>query len=127
MKRAAVLCCVVVVMFGVGAKVSALKVADPTPNKAFTDTEGNQGYIEVAGDGGAVLRACNENDASPAGDKATGYIWVNPSGEPTTATYGNSTIGAGDADGEDGSPPADVDQDTNDDCAGNNTDPPPAP
>ena len=108
---------------------SAIKIADPTPNAAFTDSEGNQGYVEVAADdgSGALVRACNENDATPAGDDATGYLWVNPNGEPTPATYGNETIGAGDADGEDGAAPRDVDEDTNDDCAGNNNDPDPTP
>jgi hypothetical protein len=53
---------------------------------------------------GALLRLCNENEATPAGDDLTGYIWVNPSGEDTPATYGNEVIGAGDEDGEDGGP-----------------------
>jgi hypothetical protein len=108
-------------VFGLNAPAHALKIADPTPNAAFTDAEGNQGYIEVASDdgSGALLRACNENDATPAGDDATGYIWVNPSGESTPATYGNATIGAGDRDGEDATPPRDSDGDTNDDCTGN--------
>jgi hypothetical protein len=96
---------------------SAIKVADPTPNQMFSDGE-NQGYIEVASDdgSGALLRLCNENGDTPLGDDATGYIWVNPSGEDTPATYGNDVIGAGDEDGEDGSPPLDGDEDTSDDC-----------
>jgi hypothetical protein len=121
MKRLFVTCLVAVAVFGVAAPATALKVADPTPNAAFSDSEGNQGYIEVAADdgSGALVRGCNENEATPAGDDATGYIWVNPSGEDTPATSGNATIGAGDEDGEDGLPPSDGDEDTNDDCAGN--------
>jgi hypothetical protein len=90
----------------VAAPASALKIADPTPTKSFSDKLGNTGYVSVA-EGGAVLRACNENPDTPAGDQATGYVYVNPNGENVTPTYGNTTIGAGDADGEgvdDGNP-----------------------
>jgi hypothetical protein len=76
---------------------SIVKVADPTPNGAFTDAQGNQGYVEVLDDG---VRACNENEATPAGDQVTGYAWVSAGGESTPPTYGNENIGAGDADGE---------------------------
>jgi hypothetical protein len=128
MKRVLVLCFAVLAVVGFATPAMALKVADPTPNQGFSDADGNQGYVEVASDdgSGALVRGCNENGGTPAGDDFTGYIWVNPSGETTTPTYGNETIGAGDADGEDGAPPTDVDGDTNDDCAGNNNDPPPA-
>jgi hypothetical protein len=122
MKKRLVICCAAVAaLFAMAGPASALKVADPTPNAAFSDAEGNQGYVEVASDdgSGALLRGCNENGATPGGDDVTGYIWVNPSGEGTTPTYGNATIGAGDADGEDGAPATDGDADTNDDCAGN--------
>jgi hypothetical protein len=121
MKRVLVLCFAVVAAIGIAKPAAAVKVTDPTPNAAFSDAEGNQGYVEVASDdgSGAVFRGCNENDATPGGDQFTGYIWVNPSGESTTPTYGNANIGAGDADGEDGAPPTDGDGDTNDDCAGN--------
>ena len=121
MRKLFVTCVVAAALFGVAAPATALKVPDPTPNAAFSDAEGNQGYIEVAAEdgSGALVRGCNENDATPAGDDATGYIWVNPSGEGTPATYGNANVGAGDADGEDGLPPRDGDADTNDDCAGN--------
>jgi hypothetical protein len=87
------------------APASALKVPDPTPTKSFSDTKGNTGYVSVA-EGGAEVRACNENEATPAGDSATGYIYVNSAGEDTSGntggkpTYGNSTIGASDYDGE---------------------------
>lgn len=74
-------------------------VSDPTPTGVFTDSAGNQGYVSAGPDNG--VRACNENDATPAGDSATGYIWVNPNGEDTTPTYGNGNVGAGDADGAD--------------------------
>jgi hypothetical protein len=127
LKRAVVLCVALTAVLGFAAGASALKVADPTPSQSFSDTTGNQGYLEVASDdgSGALVRGCNENEATPGGDDTTGYIWVNPDGEETPATYGNSTIGAGDADGEDGSPPRDIDEDTNDDCVGNNNDPDP--
>ncbi|MEY2425042.1 MAG: hypothetical protein QOI61_614 [Actinomycetota bacterium] len=120
MKKRLVICCAAFgALLVMAAPASALKVADPTPNAAFSDAEGNQGYVDVAPDDAAVLRACNENDATPAGDKATGYIWVNPNGEATTPTYGNATVGAGDADGEEGTVASDGDLDTSDDCAGN--------
>lgn len=72
-------------------------VEDPTGE--FSG-DGGSGYVQVTDEG--VVRACNENEGNPAGDEATGYIWVNPTegGESTTPTYGTSTIGAGDADGE---------------------------
>jgi hypothetical protein len=76
---------------------SAVRVDDPTG--AFTDGQGNAGYVEVD-EGGPAVRACNENEATPGGDDLTGYVWVNPNGEPTTPSYGNEFIGAGDADGE---------------------------
>lgn len=117
MKRLLAVGVVAVAALYVAGPASALKVADPTPNQAFSDGE-NQGYVEVASDdgSGALVRLCNENPNTPAGDDLTGYIWVNPSGEDTPATYGNNVIGAGDEDGEDGSPPLDGDGDTNDDC-----------
>jgi hypothetical protein len=117
MKKLFVTCLVAVGVLGVAAPAQAIKVADPTPNAMFSDGE-NQGYVEVASDDGSgnLVRACNENGATPAGDDATGYLWVNPSGEDTPATYGNDVIGAGDEDGEDGSTPTDGDGDTNDDC-----------
>jgi hypothetical protein len=129
MKRLILLCCAVLIVLGVAPTVSAVKVYDPTPNQAFSDSTGNQGYLEVLADdgSGAVVRACNENESTPMGDDATGYIWVNPSGEDTPATYGNEVIGAGDRDGEDGQPPRDIDEDTNDDCPGNDNDPDPTP
>ena len=127
MRRIVVVCVTCLSAFVVAAGASALKVADPTPTQSFSDTSGNQGYLEVAAEDGAVLRGCNENDATPGGDDVTGYVWINPSGETTPPTYGNATIGAGDADGEDGTVPRDVDEDTNDDCTGNDNDPPPAP
>jgi hypothetical protein len=88
----------VVGLSGIAASPAmALRVDDPVG--AFTDAQGNAGYVEIDETNPAV-RGCNENEATPAGDQATGYMWVNPSGEPTTPTYGNATIGAGDADGE---------------------------
>jgi hypothetical protein len=87
----------------------AVRVDDPTGE--FSDAN-NAGYVEVAAEDGALLRACNENRETPGGDSLTGYIWVNPNGEDTVPTYppggtpGN-VIGAADADGEgedDGNP-----------------------
>ena len=127
MKRLVLPCAVGALMLAAAAPAGAIKVIDPTPNQAFSDSTGNQGYVEVAAEDGAVLRACNENEATPAGDDLTGYIWVNPGGEDTTPTYGNTTIGAGDEDGEDGTTPNDIDEDTNDDCVGNADDPDPTP
>jgi hypothetical protein len=75
----------------------AVRVDDPVG--AFTDSQGNAGYVEVD-ETSPALRACNENEATPGGDDTTGYVWVSPNGEPTTPTYGNANIGAGDADGE---------------------------
>lgn len=87
----------------VAVPAGAITVYDPTPNGQFSDGT-NQGYVQVDTDGRAI-RACNENPNTPGGDSLTGYIWINAGGnEATTPTYGNSTIGAGDADGEDGSP-----------------------
>ena len=123
MKRFA-LCLAAFTVLGAVAPAMAVKVADPTPNQQFSDTHGNQGYVEVAAEDGALLRACNENENTPAGDDLTGYIWVNPNGEDTPPTYGNDTVGAGDADGADGSAPRDADADTEDDCTGNDNDPP---
>ena len=117
MKRL-LLCGVVVAgTFVICAPADAVRVYDPTPNQAFSDGE-NQGYVEVASDdgSGALLRLCNENPNTPAGDRLTGYIWVNPSGEDTDPSYGNEVVGAGDEDGEDGTPPTDGDSDTSDDC-----------
>ena len=81
------------------APAYAVRVQDPAG--AFTDSQGNAGYVEVASDdgSGALVRLCNENEATPLGDNGTGYIWVNPSGEDTTPSYGNEFVGAGDADG----------------------------
>jgi len=79
------------------APASALRINDPVG--AFTDAQGNPGYVEVD-ESAAAVRLCNENEATPAGDQGSGYVWVNPNGEPTTPTYGNEIIGAGDADGE---------------------------
>lgn len=120
MKRSALILSAFVLM-GISGPAFAEKVADPVG--AFTDSEGNQGYVEVAAEDGALLRACNENENTPAGDDLTGYIWVNPNGEDTPPTYGNANVGAGDEDGEDGSAPLDEDGDTNDDCRGNDDHP----
>jgi hypothetical protein len=88
----------ITVLAALGAGIAS---ADPVrvddPVGVFTDSSGNAGYVEVD-DAGAV-RACNENEATPLGDDFTGYIWVNPSGEDTTPTYGNNQVGAGDEDG----------------------------
>jgi hypothetical protein len=132
MKRLVLPCAIGALMLVAAAPAGAIKVIDPTPTGAFSDTSdngGNAGYVEVLSDDGSgnLVRACNENPNTPGGDDLTGYIWVNPSGESTTPTYGNATIGAGDADGEDGGAPNDVDEDTNDDCAGNDGDPDPNP
>jgi hypothetical protein len=92
----------VVAGLGILAPAYSVTVSDPTPNGTFSDSDGNQGYVSADETG---VRACNENDATPAGDGATGYIWVNPNGEDTTPTYGNEFVGAGDRDGEnDGNP-----------------------
>lgn len=125
MRKLTVVIAAIGAAFVLAAPASAVKVADPTPNGAFSDQEGNQGYVEVLSDdgSGALVRLCNENGATPAGDDASGYVWVNPSGESTPPTYGNSTIGAGDADGEDNGAPRDNDGDTNDDCPGNTDNP----
>lgn len=121
MNRLLVPCFVALGVIGLAAPAGAVKVMDPTPNQAFSDTHGNQGYIEVASDdgSGAILRLCNENENTPAGDDLSGYVWVNPNGESTQPTYGNEVVGAGDADGRDDGDPDDGDSDTNDDCAGN--------
>jgi hypothetical protein len=78
-----------------------VKVADPSPNAAFTDSQGNQGYVELDTDERAI-RVCNENAATPAGDQISGYVYGNANGETTDGapTYGNANIGAEDADGE---------------------------
>lgn len=96
---------------------AAVKVDDPTGR--LTDREGNAGYVEVASEDGALLRVCNENEQTAAGDDGSGYAWVNPNGERTMPMYGTSVAGYGDADGEDGGPSWDGDEDTADDCAGN--------
>jgi hypothetical protein len=84
-----------------------LRVADPTPTGTFTDAQGNAGYGEIRDDG---VRACNENETTPAGDQLTGYAWIDAGGDAFAGnadddgtngpTYGNGTIGAGDYDGE---------------------------
>jgi len=81
------------------APASALKVADPTPTATFSDGT-NAGYVEV--DESGAIRACNENDQTPAGDDLSGYAYVSASGESFESgpTYGNENIGAGDTDGE---------------------------
>ena len=125
----------VVVALALATPAGAIKILDPTPNGAFSDTEGNQGYVEVASDdgSGAVLRVCNERPqkvlghhddergptAGAVGDGGSGYVWVNPSREHTRAQWGNEVVGFGDADGYDEYSPGDGDGDTNDDCAGN--------
>lgn len=119
MERLLMGCLAAAMLLVFAGPAGAEKIYDPTPNQAFGDTHGNQGYLEVAAEDGALLRACNENEDTPAGDDLTGYIWVNPNGESTSPDYGNSTVGAGDADGRDGGEPLDADGDTNDDCAGN--------
>jgi hypothetical protein len=81
----------------VPAGADPVRVDDPVG--VFTDSQGNAGYVEVD-DASPAVRACNENEATPAGDQATGYVWISPNGESTTPTYGNAKIGAGDADGE---------------------------
>lgn len=83
-------------VFAVPAFAAGIRVNDPTG--AFGDAQGNQGFVEVTDE--PAVRACNENEATPAGDDLTGYVWINPDGEPTTPTYGNENVGAGDADGE---------------------------
>lgn len=87
---------VVLGAISVAVPAAAERVDDPVGT--FTDGQGNAGYVEV--DEAGAVRACNENEQTPAGDDLTGYIWVNPSGEGTEPSYGNSQIGAGDADGE---------------------------
>lgn len=121
MKRLALLIAAFVITSAV-APAMAEKIEDPTPNALFSDTDGNKGYVEVAAQDGALLRACNENPNTPGGDDLTGYVWVNPNGEGTPPTYGNSQVGAGDADGSDGIEPRDGDGDSTDDCAGNTDD-----
>lgn len=81
-------------------RAAPVRVADPTPTGTFTDAGGNVGYVEV--DPAGAVRACNENDATPAGDNASGYAYVSASGESfeTGPTYGNANVGAGDTDGE---------------------------
>jgi hypothetical protein len=86
-----------------------VKVADPTPNGAFSDGNGNHGYVEADSDE-QTIRACNENPGTPAGDQLTGYVWVSAKGESTTPTYGNKNIGAGDKDGEGDGNPANGDE-----------------
>ena len=97
MRKSIVALCAISVMAVAASPASAVRVDDPVG--AFTDSQGNAGYVE-ADETSPALRACNENEATPGGDQTTGYIWVNPSGEDTTPTYGNNVIGAGDEDGE---------------------------
>jgi hypothetical protein len=90
-----------------------VRVDDPTPNGVFTDGEGNQGYVSVDDEG--IVRACNENDATPAGDSANGYVYVNANGDETdSATYGNGYVGAEDSDGSSDGNPANGNE--NNDC-----------
>ncbi len=92
--------------FAAPAAAIEIKVNDPTPTGSFSDKHGGAGYVEVDTDE-RVIRACNENPNTPAGDSMTGYIWVSQNGESTTPTYGNKHVGAGDFDGEgkdDGNP-----------------------
>ncbi|HVE92107.1 MAG TPA: hypothetical protein VNE62_07390 [Actinomycetota bacterium] len=103
MKRLALLPAVALALLAIASPASAVRVNDPTPTGAFSDS-GNAGYVEV--DENGALRVCNENPNTPAGDSGTGYGWVNPNGEGTRPTYGNSTIGAGDSDGSDDGDPA---------------------
>jgi hypothetical protein len=91
----------------------AVRIADPIG--AFTDSQGNAGYIEL-GEDGLVFRACNENHDTPAGDDVTGYVWVNPGGENTTPSYGNTTVGAGDDDGDGAEDGDDSNGTEGDDC-----------
>lgn len=101
----------VVAGLGILAPAYSVTVSDPTPTGSFSDSDGNQGYVSADESG---VRACNENDQTPAGDSATGYIWVSPGGEDTKPTYGNENVGAGDADGTpDGDP---TNGDENHDC-----------
>jgi len=116
MKRLLIIAAAAAAASSFAAPAFAVKVADPTPNGAFTDGQGNVGYVDVAPGDGAVVRGCNENEATPAADQATGYIWVNPGGEATTPTYGNATIGAGDADGEGVDDGDDLNGTEGDDC-----------
>lgn len=83
----------VIAGLGILAPVHAdTTVYDPTPNGAFSDSYGNRGYVSVGTDHG--VRACNENEKTPAGDKATGYAYVSPGG-------GEAAIaGTRDADGD---------------------------
>lgn len=78
-----------------------VKVADPSPNGVFTDGQGNQGYVEVDTDERAI-RACNENEGTPAGDSLSGYVYASQNGETPQngPTYGTANIGAADTDGE---------------------------
>jgi hypothetical protein len=57
------------------------------------------GYAEID-DNPPAVRVCNENAATPLGDDGTGYLWINPSEEDTTPTYGNTHVGFGDDDGD---------------------------
>lgn len=97
---------------GVVAPAFAETVRVDDPAGVFTDEFGNKGYVEA--DSNGAVRACNENENTPAGDSLTGYIWVNKNGEPTTPSYGNANIGAGDADGVDDGDPANGTEDN--DC-----------
>ncbi|HVE92818.1 MAG TPA: hypothetical protein VNE62_11070 [Actinomycetota bacterium] len=107
MKRLVLLPAVALAVLAIALPASAVRVDDPTPTGAFSDS-GNAGYVEV--DESGALRVCNENPNTPAADSGTGYIWVNANGEGTTPTYGNAYVGAGDADGSDDGDPANGDE-----------------
>lgn len=100
--------------FAVPALADGIRVNDPAG--VFTDEQGNAGFVEVTDEPAA--RACNENEATPAGDNLSGYVWINPGGESTTPTYGNANAGAGDADGEGVDDGNDENGTEGDDCPG---------
>jgi hypothetical protein len=97
LRKLSVLIAVAAVSAVAATPANAVRVADPVG--VFTDTQGNAGYVEVD-EANPAVRLCNENEATPGGDDTTGYVWVNPSGEDTSPTYGNANVGAGDEDGE---------------------------
>lgn len=93
--------------------VHADRVYDPTPTRTFSDNHGNSGYVSVDENG---VKACNENEETPAGDDVTGYAWVNPNGEANRPENGkgNEFVGSGDRDGNSDNDPTNGDE--NNDC-----------
>ena len=104
-----------IALVGAVAAVPANATRIDDPVGVFTDMQGNAGYIEVD-ESDPAIRLCNENENTPLGDDATGYAWVNPNGEDTMPTYGNATVGAGDADGEGTDDGNDTNGTEGDDC-----------